>query len=88
MSFRFDLVENQLHYGPSKIDLIKEGMYPNDPSFDLYDEPGDIIHGIGPLLFSKAYGILGWDNGAGDQYFFTDSIFTKVVPIELYGLNK
>lgn len=88
MVFRFDPVESQLHYGPSKIDLLNKGVYINDLSFDLYDEPGDIIHGIGPLLFNKTYGVLGWDNGAGDQYFFTDSTYTQLVPIELYGLNN
>lgn len=84
MDCRYDRLEKRIYYGPYHINMETEKVFKSTYEFDLYDESGDYIHGIGPLLFNEKYGALGWDNGDGVLFFFSDSTTVEQIPIDLY----
>lgn len=71
-NFRYLKYSDLLMAGPFEFNKIQTDRYPKTTDFDLYNSDPSIMDGMGPLIFNKYYGILGFDNGMGTQYYFTN----------------
>jgi hypothetical protein len=71
-NFRYLKYSDLLMAGPFQFNKIQSDRYPKTADFDLYNSDPSIMDGMGPLIFNKYYGILGFDNGMGTQYYFTN----------------
>ena len=74
MTFRFNQLNSKLSWGPEQFKLIEHHSYQANLNFDNYELIEPAIDASNPVLFNKTYGVLGWDNNWGNQFYFVDSI--------------
>ncbi len=74
MTFQFNQLNSKLIWGPEQFQLIEHHSYQANLGFDKYEPIDPAIDAYIPILFNKTYGVLGWDNNWGNQFYFADSI--------------
>ncbi|SFW61268.1 hypothetical protein SAMN05660313_02816 [Cellulophaga fucicola] len=83
--FRYLKNSDLLFAGPSEFYQIDSDKFPVIFGFELYHSDPTIMDAMGPVIFNKEYGVLGFDNGMLTQYYFTNG---KTDDIELPILYK
>lgn len=81
-SFRYLKHSDHLMAGPLEFEKIESDRYPKTIDFDIYNSDPGIMDGMGPVIFNKNYGVLGFDNGMGTQYYFTNDS-TKYIELPI-----
>lgn len=70
-SFRFNKAKSDLYFVFDKFNLTDFNYYQTTLfKFDKYEMSEPVVDGASPILFNKNYGILAWDNGWGNQFYF------------------
>ena len=83
--FRYLKYSDLLFAGPSEFYKMESDKFPVIFGFELYHSDPTIMDEMGPVIFNKEYGVLGFDNGMLTQYYFTNG---KTDDIELPILYK
>lgn len=83
--FRYLKYSDLLFAGPSEFYKMDSDKFSIIFGFDLYHSDPTIMDAMGPVIFNKEYGVLGFDNGMLTQYYFTNG---KTDDIELPILYK
>lgn len=68
--FRYLNYSELLFAGPSEFYKMDSDRFPKIFGFDLYHSDPTIMDAMGPVIFNKQYGVLGFDNGMLTQYYF------------------
>jgi len=87
ISFRYLKYSDRLFAGSSEFNKIEADRYPEIANFDFYGSDPGIADGMGPVIFNKKYGILGFDSMGTNYYFTTDKTENIALPI-LYGVKN
>ena len=89
ISFRFNKVKSYLYFGFEKFNIIEFDNYQTGAfTFDKYVSSEASIDGNGPILFNKNYGVLAWDNGWGNQYYFVTNTNQDDIKLPIFKYNK
>lgn len=72
IAFRYLKYSDRLFAGPFEFNKLETDKYPKIANFDYYNSDPGIADAMGPVIFNKTYGILGFDS-MGTQFYFTDS---------------
>lgn len=70
--FRYLKYSEILLAGPFEFEKIEHPTYPVLENFNYYNADAGIMDGMGPVIFNSEFGILGFNNGMGTQYYFTN----------------
>ena len=70
--FRYLKYSDLLLAGPFEFYKMDSDKFPKIFGFELYHSDPAIMDTMGPVIFNKEYGILGFDNGMLTQYYFTN----------------
>ena len=70
MSFRYLKHNGNLFFGPDEFGISIKNEFQSDFKFDQYNLTEEVIDGMGVLLFNRTYGVLGFDNGWGKQFYY------------------
>lgn len=70
MSFRYLKYNGNLLFGPDEFGISVKNEFQSDFKFDQYNLTKEVIDGMGALLFNRTYGVLGFDNGWGKQFYY------------------
>jgi len=76
--FRYLKHSDRLLAGPFEFEKTENHYYPNFENFNYYNSDPGIMDGMGPIIFNNEFGILGFDNGMGTQYYFTNDLTEKI----------
>ncbi|MBO3100281.1 hypothetical protein [Gelidibacter pelagius] len=76
--FRYLKHSDQLLAGPFEFKKTENHHYPTFENFNYYDSDPGIMDGMGPVIFNDEFGVLGFDNGMGTQYYFTNDSIGKI----------
>lgn len=76
--FRYLKYSDLLFAGPSEFYKIESDKFPKIFGFELYHSDPRIMDAMGPVMFNKEYGVLGFDNGMLTQYYFTNEETDKI----------
>lgn len=89
ISFRFNKVKSYLYFGFERFKIIEFNNYQiGTINFDKYISSEPSIDGNGPILFNKNYGVLAWDNGWGNQYYFVTNKNEDDIKLPIFKYNK
>ena len=77
-NFRYLKYSDILLAGPFEFIKTKNNYYPNFENFNYYNSDPGIMDGMGPVIFNNEFGVLGFDNGMGTQYYFTNDLTEKI----------
>ncbi len=70
-SFRFNKAKSDLYFVFDKFNVTDFNFYQTTLfKFDKYEMSDPVVDGVSPILFNKNYGVLAWDNGWGNQFYF------------------
>ncbi|WP_396149839.1 hypothetical protein [Flavobacterium sp.] len=71
ISFRLNKAKSDLYFVFDKFNVTDFNYYQTTSfKFDKYEMSDPVVDGVSPILFNKNYGILAWDNGWGNQFYF------------------
>lgn len=83
MIFRYLKINENLIFGPNEFGISSQNEFQTELKFDQYNLTEDVIDGMGTLLFNRTYGVLGFDNGWGKQFYYLTEKNTKEIKLPI-----
>lgn len=85
--FRYLKDFDRLQSGPSEFKKVESNRLSKILDFNLYNSDSSIMDGAGSIIFNKDYGVLGFEDGMGTQYYFINDI-TKYIELPILHKNE
>jgi hypothetical protein len=87
IDFSYNEVKSDLYFWSEKLNITAFDNFQSTLHFNKY-ESSEPVDGMGPVLFNKNYGVLAWDNGWGNQFYFVDDTIESAIKLPIFKNNK